>query len=302
MYRDMVRILFIAVFMFFLFTPSLLFAAEKVYFYHTDAEGTPVAMTDASGNVVWQADYKPFGEEQSVTPTPENKKKFIGKEKDEETGLYYFGARYMDAGIGRFTTPDPAGISESDLLNPQRLNRYNYSLNNPYRYLDPDGRYERDVHFTLTKYLAIKAGFTPEQAFQIASANQGTDESKVTGPFVSVQARQDYHFVSGERLAQMYEQAYKTGDLTLIGQFLHAWQDSYSHAGFEPNIGHLFKGHEPDKTYNDSEKANIMAEGTYEHMLIFLKNAPDNWDEFRNTIDQFNRAKTIEDKEKILSE
>jgi RHS repeat-associated protein len=126
---------------FILFIPSdLLFAGQKVYFYHTDAAGTPVAMTDAGGNVVWRADYKPFGEEQSITGTIANNEKFVGKEKDQETGLYYFGARYMDAKIGRFVSVDPKGISEKDLLNPQRLNRYNYSLNNPYRYIDPDGR------------------------------------------------------------------------------------------------------------------------------------------------------------------
>jgi RHS repeat-associated protein len=116
------------------------FAGQKVYFYHTDAAGTPVAMTDASGTVIWRADYKPFGEEQSITLSPENNVKFVGKEKDKETGLYYFGARYMDAGIGRFTSPDPVGIREADLLDPQKLNRYNYSLNNPYRYIDLDGR------------------------------------------------------------------------------------------------------------------------------------------------------------------
>jgi RHS repeat-associated protein len=126
-------------------------AGQKVYFYHTDAAGTPVAMTDANGNVVWKADYKPFGEEQSVTLTPENNVKFVGKEKDKETGLYYFGARYMDAKTGRFVSVDPKGISEKDLLNPQRLNRYNYSLNNPYRYIDPDGKWPTEVHNTIIK-------------------------------------------------------------------------------------------------------------------------------------------------------
>jgi len=116
------------------------FAAERVFFYHTDAAGTPVAMTDASGNVVWQADYKPFGEEHTESGSVENKNKFVGKEKDEETDLYYFGARYLDARTGRFIMPDPVGISELDLMNPQRLNRYVYGLNNPYRYVDPDGR------------------------------------------------------------------------------------------------------------------------------------------------------------------
>jgi hypothetical protein len=46
--------------------PLPAFAGEKVIFYTTDPAGTPVAMTDSTGNVVWRADYKPFGEEQSV--------------------------------------------------------------------------------------------------------------------------------------------------------------------------------------------------------------------------------------------
>ncbi|MCL2761569.1 MAG: RHS domain-containing protein, partial [Desulfuromonadales bacterium] len=110
--------------------------------------GTPMAMTDSSGNVVWRADYKPFGEEQSVTSTVPNDKRFIGKEKDEETGFSYFGARYENAKIGRFIAPDPeravdpktSKTNEDMLLNPQRLNTYAYSLNNPYRFVDPDGR------------------------------------------------------------------------------------------------------------------------------------------------------------------
>jgi RHS repeat-associated protein len=93
-----------------------------------------------NGKVLWKTDYKPFGEEDSITGTIENNEKFAGKEKDKETGLYYFGARYMGAKIGRFLTVDPVGIRESDLMNPQRLNRYAYALNNPYKYIDPDGR------------------------------------------------------------------------------------------------------------------------------------------------------------------
>jgi RHS repeat-associated protein len=81
----------------------------------------------------------PFGEEHEISGNLKNKNRFIGKEKDEETDLYYFGARYLDARTGRFIKPDPVGIREADLLNPQRLNRYSYSLNNPYRYVDPDG-------------------------------------------------------------------------------------------------------------------------------------------------------------------
>jgi RHS repeat-associated protein len=128
------------------------FAANKVFFYHTDAAGTPVAMSDASGEVVWKADYMPFGEEHEISGNVKNKNRFIGKEKDEETDLYYFGARYLDARTGRFIKPDPIGIREADLLNPQRLNRYSYSLNNPYRYVDPDGKKVRFTHNATTTF------------------------------------------------------------------------------------------------------------------------------------------------------
>lgn len=138
----------------FLFTTTIAFAAERVYYYHVDPAGTPLAMSDSSGNIVWEADYKPFGEEYDVTGFPENNRMFVGKEKDKETGLHYFGARYMEAKIGRFISPDPAGpvvpmtgkINEIVLLNPQRLNQYAYGLNNPYRYVDPDGRWPEWIH------------------------------------------------------------------------------------------------------------------------------------------------------------
>ena len=111
---------------------SIASAGEKVFYYHTDPAGTPLAMTDVNGNVVWRADYKPFGEEQSITGTVENNEKFVGKEKDKETGLQYFGARYMKGEIGRFITVDPIGpvdprTSKTNygmLTNPQRLNKY----------------------------------------------------------------------------------------------------------------------------------------------------------------------------------
>ncbi len=133
----------------------------QVYFYHTDPAGTPIAMSDASGNVVWRADYRPFGEIQSETGTAENNKLFVGKEKDDETGFFYFGARYMDDRIGRFISPDPVGavdpktgkITKKVLLNPQGLNVYAYALNNPYRYMDPDGQIWETVRQNRLPYI-----------------------------------------------------------------------------------------------------------------------------------------------------
>ena len=61
-----------------------------------------------------------------------------GKERDAETGLDYFGARYMSSAQGRFTSPDP-GMAGSDPWKPQSWNAYSYTLNNPLRFTDPDG-------------------------------------------------------------------------------------------------------------------------------------------------------------------
>jgi RHS repeat-associated protein len=62
-----------------------------------------------------------------------------GKERDAESGNDYFGARYYASSMGRFMSPDPSGLMYADPTNPQSLNLYSYVLNNPLKYLDPDG-------------------------------------------------------------------------------------------------------------------------------------------------------------------
>ncbi|MEZ5355751.1 MAG: RHS repeat-associated core domain-containing protein [Bryobacteraceae bacterium] len=69
--------------------------------------------------------------------------KYTGKERDAETGLDYFGARYMSSAQGRFTSPDPL-LSSGRPWDPQSWNRYSYVLNNPLRYTDPLGLYVWD--------------------------------------------------------------------------------------------------------------------------------------------------------------
>lgn len=65
-------------------------------------------------------------------------KQFTGKERDAETGLDYFGARYYSGSLGRFTGVDPSMLSTVK-ANPQSWNRYTYTLNNPLKYIDPNG-------------------------------------------------------------------------------------------------------------------------------------------------------------------
>jgi RHS repeat-associated protein len=65
--------------------------------------------------------------------------KFTGKERDAESGLDNFGARYNASTLGRFMTPDPIGIMKQKFVDPQQWNMYAYVRSNPLRFVDPTG-------------------------------------------------------------------------------------------------------------------------------------------------------------------
>jgi RHS repeat-associated protein len=65
--------------------------------------------------------------------------RYTGKERDSESGLDYFGARYYSSSMGRFSSPDPSGLYYADPANPQSLNLYSYVGNNPLIFTDPSG-------------------------------------------------------------------------------------------------------------------------------------------------------------------
>jgi RHS repeat-associated protein len=99
-------------------------------------------MTDGSANQTWSATYLPFGQEWNPQSTP-NHYKFTGKQRDAESGLDEFGARYYSSSMGRWATPDwaakPTAVPYAMFGNPQSLNLYSYVGNNPLMHADPDG-------------------------------------------------------------------------------------------------------------------------------------------------------------------
>ena len=117
---------------------------ERRVYYHQDVVGTPVAETNESGQVLVRANYTPFGEE-VIPGAATDPHKFTGKELDDESGLYYFGARYYDAHLGRFVSTDSTAGSNFD---PQSWNRYAYSRNNPLNRIDPNGKAWIQVNVT----------------------------------------------------------------------------------------------------------------------------------------------------------
>jgi RHS repeat-associated protein len=140
-------------------------SSVQVNWLVSDQLGTPRMVFDQSGALatVSRHDYLPFGEDLTVGGRSTNlgytnsdgaRQKFTQKERDNETGLDYFLARYYSSTQGRFTSPDEfaGGPTEifaavaahnptfyAEIAEPQSLNKYQYCLNNPLRYVDPDG-------------------------------------------------------------------------------------------------------------------------------------------------------------------
>jgi RHS repeat-associated protein len=120
---------------------------ETTTFYHGDHLGSSREMSSVNGYPVWQATYLPFGYEYNPQITVNNFK-FTGKERDSESGLDMFGARYYGSSIDRFMTPDwsqdPDPIPYADYGNPQTLNLYGYVQNNPLSRRDVTGHVHCD--------------------------------------------------------------------------------------------------------------------------------------------------------------
>ena len=133
----------------------------------TDHLGSTRVVTKQDKSVQARYDYLPFGEElgagtgsrtsaMKYSGSDGTRQKFTSKERDAESGLDYFLARYYSSAQGRFTSPDEfaggpdelfdfSGAASSnptfyaDLTDPQSLNKYQYCYNNPLLYIDPDG-------------------------------------------------------------------------------------------------------------------------------------------------------------------
>jgi len=119
-------------------------SGNAIYFYGQDALGTTRTVFTSAGALCYDADFYPFGGERAYTNTCTPNYKFTGKERDSESNLDNFGARYNASQFGRFMSPDPD--NESALENeddPQSWNGYSYARNNPLLYTDPDGRIYR---------------------------------------------------------------------------------------------------------------------------------------------------------------
>ena len=146
----------------------------KRYYYHSDHLGSAQFVTDWNGRQYEHIEYTPYGElwiEEVAAGLDKLPFRFTGKELDEETGLYYYGARYLDPKYSRWLSGDPA-LGEyipqapvndeakkhnenlpgmGGVFNVVNLHLYHYAGNNPVKYTDPDGNFIAS-YFANTKF------------------------------------------------------------------------------------------------------------------------------------------------------
>jgi RHS repeat-associated protein len=116
-------------------------ATSHLFYYFSDQLGTARKLyLTGSSTPCFDADYYPLGGERDViSNTCAQYFKFTGKERDEESSLDHAVHRTYDSAIGRWMSPDPAGIQVAEASIPQSWNLYNYVMNNPLNFADPKG-------------------------------------------------------------------------------------------------------------------------------------------------------------------
>jgi RHS repeat-associated protein len=225
-----------------------------------DHLGSTRLVTNATGGVVERRDYLPFGEE---IPAPSGSPRlnvagytgdsgitqsFTSKERDAETGLDYFGARYFSGAQGRFTSVDPIWVEADRMLDPQRLNLYAYGRNNPLRFTDPTGM-ELQVGNcgsgeTVTSCVEkLKQGLSKEDRSAV-SVVKGTGENGCTRGTYCVAVDKSHNSGSDNFKALEYV-ANKKGDVAILeGKSANDRVSSFSfsvipigaQAGYEPTM------------------------------------------------------------------
>jgi RHS repeat-associated protein len=173
----------------------------------SDHLGTPRAVFNQSGQLVETRKHWPYGEDTTATP-PTQRLAYALMERDSESTRFYDHARNHDHQLGRFLSPDRVGGTTA---NPQSWNRYAYTLNNPMKFVDPDGRLTIVVHGTWASsnptfqpsgnFFKMVAGSIPDRAYASLTWSGGNSEEARTRAARAIASIVAHHkFAPGEQL------------------------------------------------------------------------------------------------------
>lgn len=158
-------------------------AVSAGYYYHlTDWLGTQRMQTTATGAVSELCSSYPFGDGLSCTGEDATEHHFTSKERDVESGLDYFGARYLSSNLGRWMTPDwaaaPTDVPYANFGDPQTLNLYAYVSNNPNTGIDMDGH---DGVVGLSGFEDHGGFWESEPMSPVSNSSSGSDSKSGSG-------------------------------------------------------------------------------------------------------------------------
>jgi len=201
-------------------------------YVHTDALGSPVAHSSSANPavVINRSRFEPYGYVAQGTKPSANTSVvgFTGHVQDAETDLVYMQQRYYDPIAGRFLSVDPV---VTDASSGKSFGRYYYAKNNPYSYVDTDGRWATWVHYRITYTAAIQSGMTKEQAKaaaeKVVGVDKGTQSSRASDTNIHAMAGQlpDGSWQTKEQAIDATNRYIKNGDNPLENR-MHAAQDA----------------------------------------------------------------------------
>jgi RHS repeat-associated protein len=209
---------------------------NQLYYYHGDHLGSAQIVTDPEGEIYEQLEYTPYGElwvEHLKTTIEAMPFRFTGKERDRETGLYYFRARYLNPQTSMWLSADPAmgeyiPLAPIDdeakkhneelpgmggVFNHVNLHTYHYAGNNPIKLVDPTGREDDLSELNTMLY----------DAMMFIQRNAKTDEEK------AVAAKLETMMNSGKVQFDNVRQRYETPNHKGHSEDTIAFFDSYEY-------------------------------------------------------------------------
>jgi RHS repeat-associated core domain len=206
-----------------------------------DALGSTIALVDASGNLVTQFAYDPFGNTTVSGAASSNAFQYTGRE-NEGNGLYFYRARYYSPLLGRFISPDPIGFTGG-------VNSYRYAYDSPPNANDPTGLWSpgaHDVIFdTALAGCATQSDINAIKAYSREFDNNTTTNPKLANVHSMLMPNQGYNdffsqrdgFINGTiSVAHMTEmEGNHPGALAVLAQGMHTTSDSYSPMHTDPN-------------------------------------------------------------------
>jgi RHS repeat-associated protein len=212
---------------------------DELTYLHGDHLGSASLATDASGGVLSEMRYTPYGETRAGDMATD--RRYTCQRWEDGLGLYDYNARYYDPALGRFISADTLVPSPGD---PQSLNRYAYTLNNPLKYIDPDGHFPWLFIPVIAGYamLLTRSNATPDPAHAIANltVNASTDADALVVMFAATPGTiYSSDSLSGETAQGRFE-AILGGTRGLPGQY---FRGQFGGSGFQQQFqdGYLYQ-------------------------------------------------------------